>query len=288
MLWAKFALGGFRSDHYLFVIGVIVLYFFNDTSRKMVHAFGFILIYWFIFDSIRLIPNYEINPPLHIAEPYNLEKLWFGISTATGVLTPNEYLDKNFTNTFLDIYTAIIYLSWIPIPMAFSFYLFFSKQRTKMIHYLFGFLMVSQLGLIIQFIYPAAPPWYVDLYGFEEHLSIPGNPGRLIEFDNYFGTHLFEKMYGLNANVFAAIPSLHCAFPIILIFFSSKYKFKKWLTLGVILMLSTWFSAVYTYHHYIIDVICGVSTALLTLAIYKLLMQTRVKRWLDQYGKSVS
>lgn len=287
-LWVNFALGGIRGDHYLFIIGVTVLYFLGETTRKMVWAFGFILIYWFIFDSIRLIPNYEINPPLHIAEPYLAEKAWFGIETSQGILTPNEYIEQNYTNTFLDIYTAIIYLSWIPIPLAFSFYLFFSKQRDKMVNYLFGFLMVSQLGLIIQFIYPAAPPWYVDLHGFEENLNIPGNPGRLIEFDKFFGTSLFESMYGLNANVFAAIPSLHCAFPIILIFFSWKYKLRGWMILGIILMLSTWFSAVYTYHHYIIDVILGVLTALMTVFIYRLLMKTKVKDWLDRYGQIVS
>lgn len=286
--WVHFGLGGIRPDHHLFIWGLLVLFFFNKTSRNLVLAFGFILLYWFIFDSIRLIPNYEINPPLHIEEPYLAEKSWFGISTSEGILTPNEYLDQNFTYTFLDIYTAIIYLSWIPIPLIFSFYLFFSKQREKMVNYLFGFLMVSQVGLIIQFIYPAAPPWYVDKYGFTEILNTPGNPGRLIEFDKYFGTHLFEGMYSLNANVFAAIPSLHCAFPIILIFFSWKYKFHKWLTLGIILMFSTWFSAVYTFHHYIIDVICGVGTSLITIGIYQLLMKTKVKNWLYKYGKAVS
>ena len=286
--WVHLVLGGIRPDHQLFIWGLLVLFFFNQTSRKIVLSFGFILIYWLIFDSIRLIPNYIINPPLHISEHYLAEKAWFGISTTTGILTPNEFLDKNFTYTFLDIYTAIIYLAWIPIPLIFSFYLFFSKQREKMVNYLFGFLTVSQVGLVIQFIYPAAPPWYVDKYGFTENLDIPGNPGRLIEFDKYFGTHLFEGMYSLNANVFAAIPSLHCAFPIILIFFSWRYKFIKWLTFGIILMFSTWFSAVYTYHHYIIDVICGIGTAIITIGIYQLLMTTRVKIWLEKYGKAVS
>ncbi|MEM6966791.1 MAG: hypothetical protein AAF573_18650, partial [Bacteroidota bacterium] len=49
--WVKFALGGIRGDHYLFIIGVSILYFLGATTRKMIWAFGFILIYWFIFDS---------------------------------------------------------------------------------------------------------------------------------------------------------------------------------------------------------------------------------------------
>jgi len=288
VLWVNFGLGEFRSDHYLFTVGLFFLFFFVKTTRQIVLGFGFILIYWFIFDSIRLIPNYEINPPLHIAEPYNLEKAWFGIDSPEGVLTPNEYLEKNHTSTLLDIYTAIIYIAWVPIPLLFSFYLFFTKRRERMVRYLFGFLLVSQVGLIIQFIYPAAPPWYVAQYGFVENLNIPGDPGRLIEFDNYFGTNLFKNMYGLNANVFAAIPSLHCAFPIILIFFTRMYKMRGWFIFAIFLAVSTWFSAVYTFHHYIIDVIAGIATAGLAILIYQLLMKTKFNDWLTRYGKAVS
>ncbi|MFK7808657.1 MAG: phosphatase PAP2 family protein [Saprospiraceae bacterium] len=278
---------GWRSDHSLFFFGVSALFFASEYTRKLVYAFGFILLYWFIFDSIRLFPNYEVNP-LHIAEPYLAEKAWFGIETAQGVLTPNEYWAQH-RHIILSTYTAIIYLAWIPVPLAFSLYHFFKGKRHIVIHYLFTFLLVSQLGLLFQFIYPAAPPWYVAEYGFEAIFNTPGNPGALIEVDQYYGISLFEGMYDMNGNVFAAIPSLHCAFPIILLYFAAAKKLKGWLALAIIMMVSTWFAAVYTNHHYVIDVILGISTGALAVSIYHFIVRkTRVYDWLNRYARFVS
>lgn len=278
---------GMRNDHLLFIVGCTVIYFFNETSRKLVIGFGFILIYWVLFDSVRVYPNYLINT-LHISEPYLFEKAWFGIQTASGVLTPNEYWGLHY-NTFLDIYTAITYICWIPIPMAFSLWLFFTKRRHALVNFQLTFLIVSQLGLMFQYLYPAAPPWYVELYGFAEHFNIPGNPGRLVNFDRFFNVNVFSKMYGLNGNVYAAIPSMHCAFPVVQLFFAWKYKLRFWGLLFIVLMLSTWFSAVYTNHHYTIDVITGVATAILAVTVYsQILLRTRVKDFLNRLGKRIS
>lgn len=248
----------------------------------MVFGFLFLILYWIIFDSVRAFPNYEYMP-IHIGDLYQAELDWFGINTAEGRITANEYFGKH-NSTFLDIYSAIIYICWIPIPFAFGVYLFFAKKRKELVHYLFAFLMVSVMGLIFQYLYPAAAPWYVELHGIEEGFKkVAGNPGRLVKFDEYFGVNVFSNMYSLNANVYAAVPSKHCAFPIISLFFAYKFKLRFWTIVFTVLMLSTWFSAVYTNHHYIIDVICGILTALLTLGIYLLLMQTGVKNWINSY-----
>jgi inositol phosphorylceramide synthase catalytic subunit len=286
LMWVTMAIG-WRSDHTLYFGGITVLFFASGYTRKLVQSFGFILLYWFIFDSVRLFPNYEINP-LHISEPYLAEKAWFGITTDSGILTPNEYWAQH-RHILLDVYTAMIYLAWIPVPLAFGLYHFFTNKRHIVIHYLFTFLMVTQLGLLFQYLYPAAPPWYVELYGFEPHYNTPGNPGALINVDHYFGISLFSGMYDMNGNVFAAIPSLHCAFPIILLYFAATNKLRGWLVLAIILMVSTWFSAVYTNHHYTIDVILGIATGALAVSIYHFVVKrTRVYDWLEQYAKYVS
>ncbi|MFT4663817.1 MAG: hypothetical protein ACI8YQ_001218 [Polaribacter sp.] len=278
---------GWRSDHTLFFGGVTILFFASSYTRKLVQAFGFILLYWFIFDSIRLFPNYEVNT-LHIAEPYLAEKAWFGISTAEGILTPNEYWAQH-RHILLSVYTAMIYLAWVPVPLTFGLYHFFKGKRHTVVHYLFTFLLVSQLGLLFQFLYPAAPPWYVDLHGFEPIYNTPGNPGALIEVDEYFGISLFRGMYDMNGNVFAAIPSLHCAFPIILLYFAAAKRLKGWFTFALIMMVSTWFAAVYTNHHYVIDVILGISTGILAVSIYHFIVRrTRIYDWLERYAQYVS
>ena len=286
-LWVVFALDGPRGDHILLLVGLTVIYFFNKTGQKMVLGFLFLIFYWMVFDSIRLWPNYEYAT-IHIGDLYQNELNWFGIQTAEGKITANEYFGIH-NHTFFDIYTAIIYICWIPVPFTFAMYLFFSKRRKVLVKFLFAFLSVSLFGLLFQYIYPAAPPWYVELYGTEGAFQeVSGNPGRLINFDKYFGVNVFSGMYNLNANVYAAVPSLHCAFPIIQLFFAIKYKFKKWGIFFTILMISTWFSAVYTNHHYIIDVLCGITTALIAIATYSLLIKTKYNDFLNKYGNTIS
>jgi len=253
----------------------------------MVLGFLFLILYWMIFDSVRAFPNYEYFP-IHISDLYQAELKWFGISTKEGLITANEYFGLH-NNTFLDIYSAFIYICWIPIPFIFGMYLFWSDKRTVMVHFWFTFLVVSILGLIFQYLYPAAAPWYVELYGIDEGFQkVPGNPGRLIKFDEFFGLNVFSNMYSLNANVYAAVPSKHCAFPVVSLFFALKSKSKIWTSLFIILTLSTWFSAVYTNHHYIIDVLCGIFTAVLAIGVYLLLMKTRMKGFLNDYGQKIS
>jgi len=186
-----------------------------------------------------------------------MELDWFGINTSTGTII-------------------------------FGIYLFFSKQRVALVHFWFAFFIVSMLGLAFQYLYPAAAPWYVELYGVDSAFQkVPGNPGRLINFDHFFGVDTFSNMYSLNANVYAAVPSKHCAFPIISLFFAIRYRLKWWIIGFTVLMISTWFSAVYSNHHYIIDVLSGITAALLALVVYQLLLKTRVKAFLDNYGNKL-
>ena len=140
------------------------------------------------------------------------------------------------------------------------------------------------IGIAIYYLYPAAPPWYVEDYGFELHMNTPGNAAGLLRFDEFFGISLFSNMYEKNANVFAAIPSLHAAFPVILLYFGLKKKLKYASLLFLVILVGIWFAAVYTFHHYFIDVLIGGMSALLAIGLYELLMRTqRVRRWLNSY-----
>jgi len=115
-----------------------------------------------MFDSVRAFPNYEYFP-IHIGDLYQAELSWFGIQTSEGLITANEYFGKH-NSTFLDIYSAFIYICWIPVPFIFGLYLFFTNIRIGIVHFWFTFLLVSTLGLIFQYLYPAAAPWYCFLH----------------------------------------------------------------------------------------------------------------------------
>ncbi len=277
---------GMKTEHW-FLIGLwLSSYYIHEKSRKFILGFSIWIIYWIIYDSMRIIPNYEVSA-VHIKQPYELEKSLFGILSEDMRLTPNEYFLIH-NNSVLDFLTGFFYINWVPVPLAFAVYLFI-KNKELFIKFSLVFLFVNIAGFIIYYIYPAAPPWYVQIYGFDLHIGVPGNRAGLERFDNLTGIPIFEGIYNKNANVLAAIPSLHATYPLIVLYFGIKKGLKKINWLFIIFMFGIWFSAVYSSHHYIIDIIIGVILAVTVIFLFeKLSKKPFLKKKIKFLTKSIT
>jgi len=272
-----------RDDHVMLLTVLWIAYFAHAESRKIFYGFVWILLYWLIYDSLRVYPNYMVNP-VHIAQPYDLELAWFGIMEGGQLLTPNQYFANN-QSTFLDVMSGTFYLSWVPVPFAFALYLYF-RDKGLMLQFTFSFFLVNMLAIAIYYIYPAAPPWYVEMYGLGvEKFNIPGQAAGLLKFDEFVGLDIFKGMYEKNGNVFAAIPSMHSAFPILTTYFALKKKLYPAACFFFLTIIGIWFAAVYTFHHYIVDVLAGGLTAVATILIVEGLLRTRARQWYHNYKK---
>ncbi len=281
LLWSALAVG-IRNDHFVFAGICLGLYFTNATSRKVVLALTFFIVYWVIYDSMRIYPNYAFNP-VHVREPYEIEKSLFGFQYGGGIVTPNEFFEKN-THPVLDVMSGLFYLCWVPVPLMFAVWLFFNDKR-MLLDFSLAFLLTNIFGFLLYYAYPAAAPWYVELHGFEENFDIPGNEAGLANFDRILGVKLFNGMYAKNANVFAAIPSLHAAYPLVTLYFGAKKKLRLASWVFLIILAGIWWAAVYSRHHYIIDVLLGAACAVATIVLYeKLVLKTRVNQWLERYA----
>jgi len=270
-----------RDDHIGLLVVLWLAYFAHPVSRKIFYGFVWILLYWLIYDSLRLHPNYLVNP-VHIAEPYYLELAWFGINEGGTVITPNQYF-ANHQSTFMDVLCGFFYLSWVPVPFAFAVYLFF-KDKGIMLQFTFAFFLVNMLAILIYYLYPAAPPWYVKAYGLEvQQFNIPGSAAGLLKWDEFFGVEVFRGMYEKNGNVFAAIPSMHSAFPLLTTYFALKKKMYVAAAFFFMTILGIWLAAVYTYHHYFIDVLAGGMTAIATILIIESLLKTKARQGYENY-----
>jgi membrane-associated phospholipid phosphatase len=231
---------------------------------------------------MKAFPNYNYNA-VHIADLYNCEKSLFGIKVNGVLLTPNEYFNLK-GNTFLDIVTGLFYLCWIPVPLSFAAYLFF-KNRRQFLYFALTFLLVNLLGFVVYYLYPAAPPWYIQVHGFTFQPLTMGNTGGLAKFDAFFHINLFKSIYAKGSNVFAAMPSLHSAYPVIVVYYSIKNRLKTANILFIIVMAGIWFTAIYASHHYILDVIAGITCATIGISLFNILM-AKVKflqKFLDRY-----
>jgi hypothetical protein len=269
-LLLSWKLVGFKSDQ-LVLIGIFcVLYFSSAITRKFILGFSIFIVYWIIFDYMKAFPNYNYNT-VHIADLYNLEKKVFGINFNGKLLTPNEYWRVNGT-TFLDVLTGIFYLCWVPVPLAFAGFLFF-KNRRQFLYFSMTFVLINLIGFVIYYLYPAAPPWYVEYHGFVFQAHTPGNTAGLAKFDQYFHAGIFKSIYSKGSNVFAAMPSLHSSYPVAVLYYGIKNRLGKVNVLFAIVMLGIWFTAVYASHHYILDVLAGITCACAGIALFNLIVK---------------
>ncbi|MCD8739528.1 phosphatase PAP2 family protein [Mucilaginibacter roseus] len=277
---------GFKSDQLVLVFLYNLFFYATPISRKFIVGFSIFIVYWIIYDYMKAFPNYEYNT-VHIAGLYNFEKSLFGINSGGKILTPNEYLWINNVN-FLDIISGIFYLCWIPVPMAFAVYLFFVNRR-QFLSFLLTFFIVNFLGFIVYYTYPAAPPWYVHFYGFNFVQTTPGNTAGLARFDEYFDINVFKTIYAKGSNVFAAMPSLHSAYPLIVLYFGLKNKLGFINLFFATVMVGIWFAAVYTSHHYVLDVTFGILTATLGIALFEWAFSrvSPLRNFLDRYEQTI-
>jgi hypothetical protein len=236
---------------------------------------------------MKAFPNYAYHA-VSTSELYNLEKSIFGISLNDGrIVTPNEYL-KLHTNAFIDVVSGFFYLMWIPVPLLFAALLFFTK-RDQFLNFSFTFVLVNFLGFVVYYLYPAAPPWYIQLHGFEFIAHTPGNTAGLIRFDTYFDLPIFQSIYSKSSNVFAAMPSLHSSYPVIVLYYGLKNKLGALNVFFTVVMLGIWFTAIYTSHHYILDVLAGICTAAIGILMFNYIARLKVvKKFLNNYLEHIN
>ncbi|QCR24882.1 phosphatase PAP2 family protein [Pontibacter sp. SGAir0037] len=281
-LLLSYLLVGFKTDQLALVGLVNFLYYITPVTRKFITGFSIFILFWVLFDYMKAFPNYWFNA-VHIADLYQAEKAWFGINQGGTILTPNEYWQQHST-PFLDVMSGLFYLSWIPVPMGFAFF-WFLKDRRQFIYFLLTFLLVNLLGFIVYYVYPAAPPWYVQQYGFDFVAATPGNTAGLSRFDGFFGISIFHSLYSKSSNVFAAMPSLHSSYPLIVFYYALRNRL-GWAanTVFGIITLGIWFAAVYTSHHYVLDVLAGITCAACGILLFNGLMnrQGTLRRAVDK------
>lgn len=280
---------GLRSEHYLILGLFLGLFFVNENTRKLAVGLLPFIVFGVSYDWMRVFPNYTVNS-IDVENLYNLEKTLFGITDNGMRITLCEYFS---THTFLvaDLLSGIFYFAWVPVPIGFALYLYISKQREYFLRFSLAFLFVNLLGFSIYYIYPAAPPWYALEYGFTPIVGTEGNMAGLSRFDTLVGFELFGSIYGRNANVFAAVPSLHSAYLLVTAYYAYKSKCKP-VVLGLILifLIGIWFTAVYTAHHYVVDVLLGILCAIIGILLFeKVLMKiTFFKSFFIRYNQYIA
>ncbi len=262
--WFVFVVGIQENNIILFGL-ISVLFFAHKTTRKFLYCFSPFIAFVLLYDSLRILHDLNLFS-IHTSDLFALDKSIFGLNHEGSRISLNEYLLLH-RNSVLDFLSGAFYLTWVPFPLLFGFYLFLKKEYKLVFNFWLCFLITNLIGFLGYIFYPAAPPWYYFEFGSEVIKDTIGQPAGLGWFDDIIGFPVFTNMYSQSANVFGAVPSLHAAYPMILSYYSFKNKNIFLSVIFLITMLGIWFAALYTTHHYMIDVVLGMLCAVLGIFV---------------------
>lgn len=258
--WALycFARGERRWEHVVLIFGVPLLAYTGPRSKKAYRVLLPIGIVGLLYDAMRFVKNIGVNErTIHNCDLRALDLSLFGITVGGQKITLNDYFQMHHW-TALDVYCAIPYGVFIFVPLGYAIWIWY-KDFSAAQRYTWTFLILNVCAFVTYHVYPAAPPWYEHMHGCVVDATAHASAGvPLARVDELLGVHYFAGLYGRSNDVFGAVPSLHCAYPALMILEGWRLHKSPGKAGVLIYFLSTCFAAIYLDHHWAFDVMMGV------------------------------
>lgn len=285
-----------RPDHVFVALVVFSFVLGKQRARRFLIDWLPFILFWILYDMMRGVAD-SVRQHVHIDEPYRLEQWLFRPVLQNDIPAFALQVWRESLNPVMQKLVSLIaanfYTAHFAIPLLLGWLIWHTADDRSMFYkYVYTITLLNLMALVTFILYPAAPPWYVYKYGFvqpDPASTFWGiSAGNLIDVDRLFGVSFFTTLWdSFNANHFAAIPSLHGAYPIVVSLFAWK-KFRRYPVLLVFYPVATWFSAMYLNHHYMVDLLIGVGYIVVAYALSVHLLYPKIFAWRLEQAEPVN
>ena len=247
----------FSPDQF-FMVAVVAVILVGGRTKQFLWDWIPVLLLLFGYEYLRgLAPILTKNP--NVWPMIRADQFMFGYLPSIKL---QELLYTPTAPRWYDYVAVILYVSHFVIPMITAF-IFWMVNRQAFKYFTAGFLVLSYLAFITYVIFPAMPPWMASTYGYIPPLQkimdqVMGSFAHPISVPSVY------RFFG--ANLVAAVPSLHAAYPF-LIFLFIRQQISRLAYVISPYVLGVWFSVVYLGEHYVVDVIIGILYAIVAYVI---------------------
>ena len=245
------------------LIGAIILgkwkAFLRDWVPFVFLLFGFEFLRGIVGDRVASGElSREQHDGIHVESLIDADRALFG-----GEIPPTWLQDKLYvagTVHWYDVLSVLVYGLHFVFPLVFAFMLWVGR-KDRFWQFTIGLLIMSYLGFAGYLLYPAAPPWLAQQWGYIQGLENPFDQAFKVlaprRYDNFDTMTLWTLR---SPNPVAAMPSLHAAYPWFVLL--CAVKFYGWRGLVFLVYnVMLWFSVVYLGHHWVIDILAGIVLA---------------------------
>jgi membrane-associated phospholipid phosphatase len=228
-----------------------------------------------VYDLLRVARRFVVAQGVEVWRPYWFDQVVFGVGVHPDRLTLNELFARHHW-PLVDFVTGCAYFSYIYAVLGFAIFIALvdrtgaGARRIRALGW--TFLAVNVAASLTYLLYPVAPPWYAAAHGFGPvDPATPASPAALVRWDALVGFPYFQHFYAHASDVFGSMPSMHCAYPMLLLLYALELRRLPIIVALALFQVVMIFSAIYLQHHYVSDIIVGMLYAILGYAGERLL-----------------
>lgn len=260
-----------RAYHWLMLLAIPGALLSPERGRRFFLDWAPLFAFWLVYDRLRLIQPL-LYARVAVESPFLIERTAFGwlASGSVPAHCAHRWLASNPGALVTGIGWAaqIVYCSHlfvVPLVIIALWMLGSSRQehRFLFLRHIRAFTVLNFSAIVVYLLLPVAPPWWVTLNGVTQPTA------ELVTQANMSAAMHGAVIQGMISNAsqwFAAVPSLHGAYPVLLLLLYPRNRSRLCFTLAAVYGCAMWISTVVLNQHYVIDLLAG---ALLAIAAWR-------------------
>lgn len=261
-----------RAYHWFMLLAIPGALLSAERGRRFFLDWSPLFAFWLVYDRLRLIQPL-LYSRVAVESPFEIERAAFGW-LARGAVPAHAAFEwlashRGAAATSIEWAAQIVYFSHLfvsPLVIVALWVLGSSRERYRaaFVQFIRAFTVLNFSAIVVYLLLPVAPPWWVTLNGMTHptaELVTQANMSTAMH------GALIQGMIRNASQLFAAVPSLHGAYPVLLLLLLPRNTNRSAFTGVALYACAMWASTVVLNQHYIIDLVAG---ALLAIAAVRL------------------
>lgn len=256
------ATNSIRCYHWFMLLAVPFSVLSGERGRQFFVDWAPLFAFWLVYDRLRLIQPL-LYSRVAVLQPFEIERWAFGWMASGAVPAHAAHAWLASSTSLLAVMVRwsaqTIYFSHLFFVPALICVMWLGGRRSEHSRELFkrfvrAFTILNFSAVAIYLLLPAAPPWWVTLNGMEQPTI--ENVTQL-NMTAAMNGPLIQGMIRNASQWFAAVPSLHGAYPVLLLLLLRREVNRLILAAFILYGITMWCATVVLNQHYIIDLMAG-------------------------------